>query len=218
MRTLFECVSRRLGLFAGAAMIALAAASIAIAGSGPGSVTLASATSFSATTVSNSNTHTCTAGNGDPINVTDALLTGSSTAGDPHLAGPVSIHVHSVYDTKTNIGSLNGDVEIDTSSTAPPGQFHAKLEGVDVNGTVDGWLDGNAGGGLHFTGGFTGTYVIPGGPTTPAGFTSGVFAGNSVTNAGIFTSGGCEPPKPAPPNQPPGRKGDQNHGHGHDHH
>ena len=178
MRMLFGRVPRRRGLFAGAAVIALVAASLAIAGPGPGSVTLASATPFTATTVSNSNTHTCTAGNGDPVNVTDALLTGASTAGDPHLAGAVSIHVHSVYDTKTNIGSLTGHVEIDTSSTAPPGQFHAKLEGVDVNGTVDGWLDGNAGGGLHFTGGFTGTFVIPGGTTTPAGFTSGVIAGN----------------------------------------
>jgi hypothetical protein len=218
MRTFFERVPRRRGLFAGAAVIALAAASIAIAGPGPGSVTLALATSFTATTVSNSNTHTCTAGNGDTINVTDALLTGTSTAGDPHLAGPLSIHVHSVYDTKTNVGSLNGNVEIDTSSTAPPGQFHAKLEGVDVNGIVDGWLDGNAGGGLHFTGGLTGTFVIPGGPTTPAGFTAGVIAGNSVTNAGILTSGGCEPAKPTPPNQAPGPKGDKNHGRGHDHH
>jgi hypothetical protein len=218
MRTIFECVRRRRGLFAGAAVIALAAASVAIADPGPGSVTLASATPFTATTVANSNTHTCTAGNGDTINVTDALLTGTSTAGDPHLAGPLSIHVRSLYDTKTNIGSLTGDVEIDTNSTPPPGQFHAKLDGVDVNGTVDGWLDGNAGGGLHFISGFSGTFVIPGGTAAPAGFTSGVIAGNSVTNAGILTRGGCEPPKPAPPTQPPGPHGDKNHGHGHDHH
>ena len=205
-----------------AAVIVFAAAGIAAAGPGPGSITLATATPFTATTVSHADTHTCQAANNDTINVTDATLTGSATAGDAHLAGAVTIHVKSVYDTTTNVGTLRGEIDIAGSSPNPPGHFHARLSAVDVNGTLNGSLDGDAGGGLHFTGGFTGTYVIPGGSASPAGFTTGVIAGNTVNNAGVFTSGGCapnKPPHPTPPPkpQPPAPPGNH-HGHGHGHH
>jgi hypothetical protein len=206
-------------LLTAAAVAVFAVAGMAAAGPGPGSITLATATPFTATTVSHADTHTCQGANGDTINVTDATLTGTSTAGDAHLAGPVTIHVKSVYDTNTNVGTLKGDIGIAGTSTTPPGHFHAKLSAVDVNGTLNGWLDGDAGGGLHFTSGFTGTYVIPGGTTSPAGFTAGVIAGNSVNNAGVFTSGGCAPTKPAHPTPPPHPKPPtpkhDDHGHGH---
>ena len=218
MRPFLACFRGRRALLPAGILSGFALAGIAAAGPGPGSITLATATPFAATTVSHTDTHTCQAANNDTINITDATLTGTASAGDAHLAGPMTIHVKSVYDTNSNVGTLKGDVDIATTSPNPPGHFHAKLSAVDVNGVLNGWLDGDAGGGLHFTSGFTGAYVIPGGATSPAGFTTGVIAGNSVNNAGVFTSGGCKPNKPphaAPPASKPPKSPKDNHGHDH---
>jgi hypothetical protein len=146
MRTLLPRTGRRV-LLASAAVIALAAAGIAIAGpGGPASTSLVSAT-FYANTLVKSHSETCTPpAPGDAYTMTDAVFTGTASSSDPRLAGPITIHVKSVYDTTKNVGSLRGNAEID-STTTPPGHFHGRLNAVNVNGVVQGWFNGNLGDG-----------------------------------------------------------------------
>ena len=185
MRTMKLRLPRGRVLFAGAAVVALAVAGIAIAGTGTGGTTLVSAT-FTATTLSHSSTSTCTAANGDPITRTDATFTGTATSTDPHLNGPVTLHVRSVYDGKSNAGSLTGDVRIDSTSTTPPsGHLHASLQAVNVNGNVTGFLSGDSFWGVHFLGGFSSAF------STSGGFTSGAIGAGNPTSAAILVSGGC---------------------------
>ena len=159
-------------------MLALSVAGIAIAGTGTGGTTLVSAT-FTATTLSHSSTSTCTAANGDPITRTDATFTGTATSADPHLNGPVTLRVRSVYDGKTNAGSLTGDVRIDGTSTTPPsGHLHASLAAVNVNGNVQGFLSGDASWGVHFMGGFSSAF------STTGGFTNGAIGAGSSDERG----------------------------------
>jgi hypothetical protein len=198
MRKLFPRAGRRV-LLAGAAVVALAAAGIAIAGPGtPASTSLVSATFF-ANTLVRSHSDTCTpAAPADAYTSTDAVFTGSASSADTRLAGPITIDVKSVYDTTKNVGSLKGNVDIQTAT--PPGHFHARLTAVNVNGAVQGWLDGNLGDGSHFIGGFTATFSPTGGFSssgTPATIGSG-----SGTNTAIVWTGNCNQPKPTPPSPP----------------
>jgi len=202
MRTLLPRAGRRV-LLASATVIALAAAGVAIADHGaPATTTLASAT-FSATTPAGSHSNTCTpAAPADAFTSTDAMFTGTVTgATDPRLNGPVTIHVRSDYDTTKNVGSLKGDVDVQTSAT--PGHFHARLTAVNVGGTVQGWLDGNLGDGSHFMGSFTTTFSVTG------GFSNGTIGANpaAANNSAIISSGRCDQ----------GQNGDDNE-QGKDHH
>ena len=199
MTTFLTRVRSRQTILAVAAVVALAAAGIAIAGPGTGSSTIVSAT-FNATSLGNSHSQTCTAANGDAITVTDVTFTGTAASSDSRLAGPATLHITSVYDGTTNAGSLTGDVRIDSGATPPPpGHFHAQLTAVNVNGSVQGFLTGDAGAGAHFTGGFSASF------STTGGFTSGSIGAGNPTNAAIITTGGCAHPNPPHPGK--GHKG-----------
>jgi hypothetical protein len=201
-------------LVAVAAALGLVVAGIAIADPGPASTTLVSAR-FYADTLAHSNTHTCTGANNDQITLTDATFTGTASSGDTRLAGPVTIHVHSVYDTTTNIGTLIGDVRIAGTST-PPSQFHADLTAVDVNGTVQGWLGGHVAPGADFMGGVSATFSPTGGFSSSG--TPGTIGSGTGTNTAVVTSGNCQK---TPSNQPKsadhGHKWDGHNHRGHDH-
>ena len=190
MRTLLPRAGRRV-LLASATVTALAAAGVAIADHGaPATTTLASAT-FSATTLAGSHSNTCTpAAPADAFTSTDAMFTGTVTgATDPRLNGPVTIHVRSDFDTTKNVGSLKGDVSIQTTTPAPPhGQVHLRLTAVNANGAVQGWLDGNLGDGSHFMGSFTATFSVTG------GFSNGTIGANpaAANNSAIISSGHCD--------------------------
>jgi hypothetical protein len=220
MRTLLSRGRRRV-LLVGGAVIALAVAGVAIADHGaPATATLASAT-FSANTLVKSHTNTCTpAAPADAFTSTDAVFTGTVTgATDPRLNGPVTIHVRSDYDTTKNVGSLNGDVSIQTTTPAPPhGQVHLRLTAVNANGAVQGWLDGNLGDGSHFMGSFTATFALTG----TVGFSNGTIGANpaAANNSAIISSGHCDQGQPGSPNHDNGgHHGDGNNndqGKGHD--
>ena len=207
MRTLLPRTGRRI-LLASAAVIALAAAGIAIAGpGGPASTSVVSAT-FYANTLVKSHSVTCTPPTpGDAYTTTDAVFTGAASSSDPRLAGPISIHVKSVYDTTKNVGSLKGNAEI---TTIPPGHFHGRLTAVNVNGVVQGWFNGNLGDGTHFMGSFSATFSPTGGFSSsgaPASFGAG-----TATNTAIVWNGHCDQ-RNAHPNGP---KHDDNGKHHHD--
>ena len=220
MRTFFPLggrgrLRRGRGWLLGSAVVALAASGIAFAGPGPASMSLASAT-FYTTTMAQNHAQSCTAANNDAIQVLDATFTGSASSADPRLTGPLTVHVKSVYDSTTNVGSLKGDLRIDNTSTTPPSHIHARLTAVNVNGTVQGFVDGNLGGGTHLLGSFTGTF------SSATGFSSSAapatLGSGGGTNTALLTTGGCTPvkaPKPGPPHPAPPKpdKPDNHHHH-----
>jgi hypothetical protein len=199
-------------LLASAAVVALAAAGIAIAGLGaPAGTSLVSATFF-ANTLVRSHSDACTpAAPADAFTSTDAVFTGTASSSDPRLAGPITIHVKSVYDSTKNVGSLKGDVDIQTSTT-PPGRFDARLTAVNVNGAVQGWLDGNLGDGSRFAGSFSAAFSPTGGFSSSG--TPGTIGSGTGTNTAIVWNGNCSRPKPAPPSPP--HNGPRRPGHGDD--
>jgi hypothetical protein len=219
MRRLLPRAGRRT-LLASAAVAALAAAGIAIAGPGaPASTSLVSAT-FYANTLVRSHSDTCTpAAPADAYTSTDAVFSGAASSMDSRFVGPITIHVRSVYDSTKNVGSLKGDVDIQTSAT-PPGHFHARLTAVNVNGTVQGWLDGNLGDGSHFIGSFTATFSPTGGFSSLA--TPAMIGSGNGANTAIVWNGSCNQPKQGSQHNGPHNPGNDNeqgndHGH-HGHH
>jgi hypothetical protein len=211
MRTLLPRASRRV-LLAGAAVIALAAAGIAIADPGSPASTKPLSATFYANTLVNSHSNTCTpTPPGDAFTSTDVTFTGAAS-GDPRLTGPLTVHVKSVYDTTQNAGTLKGDVDIN-STTTPPGHVHARLTAVQIGSNVQGWLDGDLGGGTHFIGSFTGTFSTTGGFSS-SGTPASIGAG-SGTNMAVAWSGHCESPHPNQhhDNGDDNDQGDHHHGH-----
>ncbi len=209
MRTFFPLSGRgRLrrgrGWLLGTAVVALAASGIALAGPGPASLSLAQLT-FYTDTMTKSHTDSCTSADSHPIDVLDATFTGMATfvsvPGFTTTAVPVTVHVKSVLDTTANIGSLKGDIRIESTPATPAGHFHARLTAVNNGGVVQGFVDGNLGGGMHLIGNLTGTF------SSATGFSS---SGSQATIGGLgggtdtalLTSGGCkqaDQPKPDHP-------------------
>ena len=204
---------RRRVLVAVAAAIALAAAGIALADHGPGTTTLVSAT-FYANTVGASQSQACTGANNNAYTVTDASYTGTASSADSRLTGPLTISVQSVYDSTTNVGSLTGGLEIDGTSASQPSRFRAALTAVDVNGTVQGYLIGEAASGALFTGSFSSTFSATGGFSSSG--SPGTIGSGSGTNTAIITSGSCTPTPTSPPPGPPHFPGVFKHGKGND--
>jgi hypothetical protein len=212
MRTLLPRASRRV-LLAGAAVIALAAAGIAIADPGaPASTNTLSAT-FTATALQPQPNHseTCTPTSGDSYTNTDQVFTGTST-GDARLTGAITVHVRSVFDNNTKVGSLKGDIDVATTNPAN-GHSHAHFEATNVNGTVQGWLDGHLVDGSHFIGSFTAGFSTTGG-FNPASIGSS----GTLTATAIAWNGHCDMGHPHQNGQQPnGPKHDDHHGpHGDD--
>jgi hypothetical protein len=150
---------------------------------------------------------------------TDAVFSGNSS-GDPRFTGAMTIHLKSVYDSTTNVGSLKGHVDINTT-TNPPGHVDAKLSAVNVNGVVQGWLDGDLGGGTHFIGSFSANLSLTG---TTVGFSNGALGAGAATNTAIVSTGHCDQPHPNPPHpnpphpNPPPHEDHGHHGHHGDQH
>jgi hypothetical protein len=117
-----------------------------------------------------------------------------NSSGDPRFTGAMTIHVKSVYDSTTNVGSLKGHVDINTT-TNPPGHVDAKLSAVNVNGVVQGWLDGDLGGGTHFIGSFSANLSLTG---TTVGFSNGALGAGAATNTAHRVDGALRPAAPEP--------------------
>jgi hypothetical protein len=189
MTTVKRFARRGRMLVAGAVIASLAAAAIAIADTGTATTSLVSAT-FYANTLTSSHTQTCTGANNDAYQITDVTFTGTASSSDARLAGPISIHAVSVYDSTKNIGWLNGDLRVTSSATPPPpGHFHAHLTAVNVNSALQGFVAGDAGDGAHFMGSFSATFSPTGGFSS-SGSPGSIGAGGG-TNTAIVTSGGC---------------------------
>jgi hypothetical protein len=180
----------RLALLAGI-VVALAGAAVAAAHFNGSAASSVSATFYANTVSGTTTSSTCTTPTtSNAITVTDATFTGTSTStSDPSLNGPLTIHVRSVYDSTTNLGSVTADYVVDNSTASTPTWFGGELTAVDNNGTLQGLLLGSQSGGnvvANVTSAFSAS----------AGFASssaqGTIGGNgSASDSGIMTSNPC---------------------------
>jgi len=126
-------------IFVVAALAALVASSVAVAHLKSGNVSAVSATLSAPTTVHlSTRTVTC---DGQTIEVSTGRYTGTSTSTTPDLAGPVELKVHSVYNTTTRLGTIDGYLKI----RATDNRSNARFSAVNSDGKLDGWLHGTAG-------------------------------------------------------------------------
>ena len=146
MRCLTLCTPQTEGIqnmkksiFAVAALVALVASSVAVAHLKSGNVTAVSAT-LSAPTTSHLTTRTLTC-NGQTIEISEGRYTGTSVSTTPDLAGPVELRVHSVYNTTTKLGWVDGNLKI----RATDDRSNAHFSAINSDGKLDGWLSGGAG-------------------------------------------------------------------------
>ena len=136
---------------------------------------------FSAGTVANSQSQTCTTANGDSIQVTEATFTGTASSSDSHLSGPIMIDATSVFDATTTVGTVTGDVSINSGGAG----FEGRLLAVNVKGALQGLLVGRENGGGSLVGNVTSTF------TTTAGFGSSTIGSGTGTNTAIVATGEC---------------------------
>jgi hypothetical protein len=148
------------GLFVLAALAALAGSSVAVAHLKNGNVSAVSAT-LSAPTTAHLTTRTLMCA-GQTIEISTGRYTGTSTSSTPDLAGPVELRVHSVYNTTTKLGWVDGSLKIRASDN----RSNARFSAVNSDGKLDGWLRGSAGhrDGILF-GSISGTFSKSGGLT-----------------------------------------------------
>lgn len=152
------------------AILALTAAGMAVAHRGA-DAEKASAT-FAASATDNVKAHTC----GTAQWVT-GLFTGEASSSDARLDGPISIRVHSVYDSEDEIGIVEGKVRF--SHDDEEGKGGARLYAVNDKGKLHGLLVGGVREpGAHLVATFTADFAA-------AGFTNGkVGTGGAGDNAG----------------------------------
>jgi hypothetical protein len=122
-----------------AGLAALVASSVAVANLKSGNVSAVSAT-LSAPTTAHLTTRTLTCA-GQTIEVSNGRYTGTSTSSTADLAGPVELRVHSVYNTTTKLGWVDGSLKIRASDN----RSNARFSAVNTDGKLDGWLRGTAG-------------------------------------------------------------------------
>jgi hypothetical protein len=174
---------KRLTMLVALAAGALVAAGIAVAAHLQ--TTQSAAADFTATTATRVHTQICTASDGT-YQDTNAIYTGTATSSDSRLAGTLTIHAHSVLNTTSGLGWLNGDYRVKNAN----GNAHGRIRAALAGGNVVGALTGNAGRPdsklvASFWSGFS----------QNGGFNGGKLGSGSLTGAGVlFTHGRCNGP------------------------
>ena len=165
----------RKSIFVVAALAALVASSVAVAHHRSGNVSAVSATLSAPTTVHlSTRTITC---DGQTIEVSTGRYTGMSTSTTPDLAGPIELKVHSVYNTTTRLGTVDGHLKI----RATDDHSNARFSAVNTDGKLDGWLRGTAG---HRDGTVFGS--ISGSFSKTGGLTDGVLGAGTGANTAVL--------------------------------
>jgi hypothetical protein len=163
-------------IFVVAALAALAATSVAVAHLKSGNVSAVSAT-LSAPTTAHLTTRTLTCA-GQTIEVSTGRYTGTSTSTTPDLAGPVELRVHSVYNTTTKLGTVEGWLKI----RATDNRSNARFSAINTDGKLDGWLRGTAG---HRDGSLFGS--LSGSFSKTGGLTDGQLGTGTGANAAVLS-------------------------------
>jgi hypothetical protein len=173
---------KKLIAFALLAVAALAGAGVAVAGRLRAQATDQVQATFDAGTVAHQQTSTCTGADGT-YQLTAAEYTGTASSSDGQLNGPIVIRAHSVVDTASGLGWIEGRFHVKGSS----GGAHGAIEGAISGGQVAGSLVGR-------TWGPDGRLVasLGSGFDSSTGFSGGSIGTGSVTPAAVvFTRGSC---------------------------
>lgn len=170
------------------ALAALGAAALAATGVAAAShrtqTTQQAAATFDAGSVSHEKTTTCIAGDGTYENTT-ATYTGTAGSSDARLSGSLQIRAHSVLNTSTGLGWVEGSFRVRGNDAGAHGTFHAAIAGGNAVGAIAGTVN-------RPTGKLVASFVSRYSPGD--GFSSGkVGSGTTnVTSAGtIFSHGAC---------------------------
>lgn len=176
-------------ILAVAALAALVASSVAVANLRSGNVTAVSAT-LSAPTTAHLTTRTLTC-DGQTIEISNGRYTGTSASTTPDLAGPVELRVHSVYNTTTKLGWVDGTLKI----RAADNRSNARFTAINSDGKLDGWLRGTAG---HRDGILFGS--ISGSFSKAGGLTDGQLGTGAGANAAVLAKrADCKRPESTRP-------------------
>ncbi len=177
-------------IFIVAAVAALVASSVAVAtlrhttNLSPVSATLSAPTTVHVST----RTLTCDT---QTIEITDGRYTGTSVSTTPDLAGPVELRVHSVYNTTTKLGTVNGTLRIGAADDRSKAAFTA----INSDGKLDGWLRGSAG---HRDGAIFGS--LSGSFSKTGGLTDGQLGTGTGANAAVLAKRAeCKKPESTRP-------------------
>ena len=100
-----------------ASVTVLVAAGVALAHGGGPATTQSVSAAFDATTVSKLTSRTCTGGDGS-YTMTKATYTGTATSTDARFAGTVTVKAHTLYNTDTNLGTVDGRFRIESTLAA----------------------------------------------------------------------------------------------------
>ena len=170
----------RLAALALLASAALAGAGIAAASQRRSQSTQAATATFTATSLSHASSKTCTAGDGS-YRETTATYSGSATSPDARLNGPLAIRAHSIVDTTSGLGWVEGSYRV---HGAAHGTFHAAVSGGNAVGALTGDAGKPAG---KLVASLAAAF------TPDGGFSSGSLGAGSANGAGVvFQRGRCE--------------------------
>lgn len=167
-----------------AGLAALVTTSVAVAHGIEGAKTAkAVAATFSAS-AGTTTSRTCTTSDGKTITVTDGKYTGRA-AGDPDLAGAITLRVRSVVNTTDKVGTVNGGFRVDVSGRDTTGAFASVYD----NGAIAGLATGRAHSpGAKIVGNVSATFD----PST--GFTDGKIGGGTAGGSAVeLGTGSCKP-------------------------
>lgn len=174
---------KRLAAFGGLGAAALVAAGVAAAGHRTQTTQQATA-SFAAAPVSPNRTTTCVASDGT-YQDTKATYTGTTSgASDPRLNGALEIRAHSVLNTTSRIGWLDGTFRVRAGDGGAHGTIHAAIANGKAVGALNGTVNRPAG---KLVASFASVF------TPTGGFTSGELGTGNADGAGtIFSHGTCK--------------------------
>jgi hypothetical protein len=158
-------------------LVSLSTASLAVAHGIEGHKSArAVAGTFSATTAGKSETRSCTTTEGKTIEVTNGRWTGTA-AGDPDLAGPITIQAKSVLNTTDGVGVVEGRLRIDVASGR---DTTASFSTVYDHGRIAGLAAGSAHDpGARLLGNLSAAF------TTAGGFSDGKLGGGTAGGSAV---------------------------------
>lgn len=172
---------QRLAAVAALPLAALAVAGIAAAAHRAQSTQQAAA-DFAAGSVGRTHARTCIGADGTYQDTT-ATYTGTATSSDSRLNGPLEIRAHSIVNSTTGIGWVEGSFRVRGSGAGAHGTLNAAVASGQAVGTVVGQAD-------HAQGKLVAS--VSSAFTSGGGFSSGKLGSGSANGAGtIFSRGTC---------------------------
>jgi hypothetical protein len=167
-----------------AGLAALVTTSVAVAHGIEGAKTAKAVAATVSASAGTTTSRTCTTSDGKTITVTDGKYTGTA-AGDPDLAGAITLRVRSVVNTTDKVGTVNGAFRVDVSGRDTTGAFASVYD----NGAIAGLATGRAHSpGTKILGNVSATFD----PST--GFTDGKIGGGTAGGSAVeLGTGSCKP-------------------------